>query len=82
MSGGMRVVRLYSRPGCHLCDEARALILAEQDRTAFVFEEVDVSTGEDLEREYGTRIPVVEVDGAEVAEISLDPDEFAAVVRA
>ena len=81
MSGGMRVVRLYSRPGCHLCDEARALILAEQDRTAFVFEEVDVSTGEDLEREYGTRIPVVEVDGAEVAEISLDPDEFAAVVR-
>jgi glutaredoxin len=82
MSGGMRVVRLYSRPGCHLCDGARALILAEQDRTAFVFEEVDVSTGEDLEREYGTRIPVVEVDGAEVAEISLDPDEFAAVVRA
>ena len=82
MSGGMRVVRLYSRPGCHLCDEARALILAERDRTAFVFEEVDVSTGEDLEREYGTRIPVVEVDGAEVAEISLDPDEFAAVVRA
>jgi len=82
MSGGMRVVRLYFRPGCHLCDEARALILAEQDRTAFVFEEVDVSTGEDLEREYGTRIPVVEVDGAEVAEISLDPDEFAAVVRA
>jgi Glutaredoxin-like domain (DUF836) len=82
MSGGMRVVRLYSRPGCHLCDEARVLILAEQDRTAFVFEEVDVSTGEDLEREYGTRIPVVEVDGAEVAEISLDPDEFAAVVRA
>lgn len=81
MSGGMRVVRLYSRPGCHLCDEARALILAERDRTAFVFEEVDVSTGEDLEREYGTRIPVVEVDGAEVAEISLDPDEFAAVVR-
>ncbi|HSL15431.1 MAG TPA: glutaredoxin family protein [Actinomycetota bacterium] len=78
----MRVVRLYSRPGCHLCDEARALILAERDRTAFVFEEVDVSTGEDLEREYGTRIPVVEVDGAEVAEISLDPDEFAAVVRA
>lgn len=82
MSGGMRVVRLYSRPGCHLCDEARALILAEQDQTAFVFEEVDVSRGEDLEREYGTRIPVVEVDGAEVAEISLDPDEFAAVVRA
>lgn len=82
MSGGVRLVRLYSRPGCHLCDDARALILAEQDRTAFVFEEVDVSTGEDLEREYGTRIPVVEVDGAEVAEISLDPDEFAAVVRA
>jgi glutaredoxin len=81
MSGGMRAVRLYSRPGCHLCDDARALILAERDRTAFVFEEVDVSTGEDLEREYGTRIPVVEVDGAEVAEISLDPDEFAAVVR-
>jgi hypothetical protein len=82
MSSGVHAVRLYSRPGCHLCDDVRALILAERDRTAFVFEDVDVSTGEDLEREYGTRIPVVEVDGAEVAEISLDPDEFAAVMRA
>ena len=79
---GPRVVRLYARPGCHLCDEARDVILAEKDRTPFVFEEVDVSTSEELELEYGIRIPVVEVDGRELAEIRLDASELASAVRA
>lgn len=75
------VVRLYARRGCHLCDDARAVILGEQDRTAFVFEEVDVTANDELELEYGVRIPVVEIDGAEVAEIRLDPTDLAAALR-
>lgn len=81
MNAGPHIVRLYSRPGCHLCDDARAAILAEQDRTAFVFEEVDVSSSDQLELDYGIRIPVVEVDGTEVAELRLDAGDLAAAVR-
>jgi glutaredoxin len=77
----MRSVVLYSRPGCGLCDEARAVILAERVRTPFAFTEVDVSTDDELERAYGIRIPVVVVDGEEAFEVRVDPVAFAALLR-
>lgn len=74
-------VLMYSRPGCGLCDEAREVILAERARTAFDFEEVDISGLDALELEYGIRIPVVLVDGQELSEVRLDPTVFARAVR-
>ena len=68
----MRHVLLYSRPGCGLCDEAREVLLAERERTPFAFEEADISGRDDLELEYGIRIPVVLVDGEEEFEIHVD----------
>jgi hypothetical protein len=78
----VRHVRLYSRPGCGLCDEARAVILAERERTSFTFDEVDVSGDDALELEYGIRIPVVLVDGEEAFEIAVEPGAFARAVTA
>lgn len=75
----MHVV-LYSRPGCHLCDEARAVMLDARRRTPFAFDEIDIETDDDLLREYGVRIPVVSIDGDEVFEYTVDPDEFARLV--
>jgi len=74
-------VVLYSRPGCGLCDEAREVIVAERVRTPFAFEEVDVSTDDALELEFGIRIPVVLVDRQERFEIRVDPSAFADAVR-
>jgi glutaredoxin len=68
----VRHVVLYSRPGCHLCDEAREILVAEQARTPFALEEIDVETDDALELEYGIRIPVVAIDGEEAFEISID----------
>lgn len=76
----MRAVRLYSRPGCHLCDDARGVLLAARDRVPFAFEEVDISLDDALELEYGIRIPVVLIDGEERFEISVDPDELTAAL--
>ena len=73
----MHRVVLFSRPGCHLCDVAREVLLEARQRTPFAFEEVDIERDDDLELEYGIRIPVVEVDGEERFEISVDPDELA-----
>ena len=76
----MRVV-LYSRPGCHLCDAARDVILAERGRTDFAFEEIDIEASDELLKEYGIRIPVVALDGEERFEIEVDPAAFAGLVR-
>ena len=77
----MHAVRLYSRPGCHLCEDARDVILQVRDRFSFAFEEVDIDGDDDLVREYGIRIPVVEVDGEETFEIAVDAERLAALVR-
>ena len=78
--GPVPEVLMYSRPGCGLCDEARAVILAERDRTPFTYREVDVSGDDVLELEFGIRIPVVLVDGVERFEISVDAGEFRRIV--
>jgi glutaredoxin len=76
----VRSVVLYARPGCHLCDEAREVILAVRERRPFTFAEIDIESDDDLLREYGIRIPVVTVDGEERFEIAVDRDAFAGLV--
>jgi glutaredoxin len=76
----MRVV-LYSRPGCHLCDDARQVLLAEQAASPFDLVEVDVQDDDDLERAYGIRIPVVEIDGDDRFEYEVDPEELRRLIR-
>jgi hypothetical protein len=39
----------------------------------FAFDEVDIEADEELELEYGIRIPVVEIDGEEAFEVTVDP---------
>jgi glutaredoxin len=73
-------VTLFSRPGCHLCDVARGVISAERRRRRFDLVEVNVSTDDALELEYGIRIPVVLIDGVEAFEIDVDPERFRALV--
>ncbi len=76
----MHVV-LYSRPGCHLCDAAREVLTAERSRSPFDLVEVDIAGDDDLERDYGVRIPVVEIDGEERFEYEVDPAELVSIVR-
>ena len=75
-------VVLYARAGCHLCDTARDVILAQRERTPFAFEEIDIETSETLVREYGLRIPVVVVADVERFEYEVDPEVFAALMSA
>lgn len=74
-----RVV-LYSRPGCHLCDVAREAILRQREASPFEFEEVDIEGDDELELEYGIRVPVVEVDGEETFEVTVDPQELSGLL--
>ena len=75
----MRTVTLYTRPGCHLCDDARDAILRLRDEAAaFELDEIDIETDDELHRAYLERIPVVAVDGELVSELILDTDALRA----
>jgi len=60
---------LYTRDGCHLCDEARAIVQglledrAARGRRTAAIRERDITTNAHWERAYFATIPVVEIDG-------------------
>ena len=72
----MTLVTLYGKPGCHLCDEARAVIAQVQRERPFELREIDVTHDPSLHRRYGERIPVVEVEGEEAFEYIVEPEEL------
>jgi glutaredoxin len=59
---------LYSRPGCHLCDDARVVI----ERVGAPYSEIDITTDDALHAAYLERIPVVVLDGIELFEYFVD----------
>ena len=72
----MTVLTLFGKPGCCLCDDARDAIAAVRRDHAFELREVDVSLDPGLHRDYGERIPVLEVDGEEAFELRVNPLEL------
>ena len=69
----MTEVVVYTRAGCHLCDQAIEEIVAiHAERPHFELREVDIESDELLLRRMLERIPVVEVDGVVVSELVLD----------
>lgn len=58
---------MYSRPGCHLCDEMKATIDRVAQSIPFTLRVVDISAQDDLEKLYGVEIPVLLIDGKKAA---------------
>jgi glutaredoxin len=74
----MPSLTLYGKPGCHLCEDAHAAVLAvTAAREDVELREVDVTMDPVLERRYGLRIPVLELDGEELFQYVVDPDALA-----
>ena len=61
----MNRVRLLTRPGCHLCADARNVVAAVCEELGEGFDEVDISTDKELTERYGEQVPVAFVDGAQ-----------------
>jgi glutathione S-transferase len=69
------LVKLYGRPDCHLCDEAReGLLELRSDGLDFELQEVNIEADDELHRRLLERIPVIELDGEIVSELFLDSD--------
>jgi glutaredoxin len=69
-------VVLYGRPGCHLCDDARAVVEAVRRRRGFELVERDIETDERWLKAYLERIPVVEIDGVVAFELFVTEPEL------
>jgi hypothetical protein len=67
---------LYSKPGCHLCDEMKHLLDRVRTRTPFALRVVDISMDPDLLARYGLEIPVLEVDGRKAAKYRISEKEL------
>ena len=66
-------VTLYGKPGCHLCDDARAIVQAVCAELGVEWTEVDITQDDRLVTEYGEQIPVTFVDGKQHDFWRVDP---------
>jgi hypothetical protein len=69
-------ITIYSRPGCHLCDEMKAVIGRVARRVPLDLEEIDISGDAELEALYGLEIPVLMVGGRKAAKYRIGEDEL------
>ena len=72
----MTQVTLYGKPGCHLCEEAHAVVVQVQQTRPFELEEIDITRDPVLEARYRERIPVVVIDGQEALELVIEAREL------
>lgn len=69
-------VVFYTKPGCHLCEEAKGEIERAGGRDLYTFEEVNILPDPELARRYGWDIPVVVIDGVHAFKHRLTAEEF------
>jgi glutaredoxin len=69
-------VVIYSRPGCHLCEEAKKVIEASGYREEYTLEVINIESDAELLRRYRYDIPVITINGEEAFRHRLTADEF------
>ena len=67
-------VTIYGRPGCHLCDDALAVLERVRADVPFDLRRVNIEDDDALLRAYLERIPVVALDGEELFELFVDDE--------
>lgn len=75
-------VLLYTRAGCHLCDEAKEQIHRLRKQAPFAFREVDIDLDPELRERYNEEVPVVFIHGKKAFKYRVDPRQFLKRLRA
>jgi glutaredoxin len=78
---GRRTVTVYTRQGCHLCEDAIAVVRDVAGDRARI-ELIDIDSAPDLRERYTVRVPVVAVDGVEIAEYQVAAEQLEAALAA
>ena len=75
-AAGPREVTLYSRPGCHLCEEAKTAIAPLLREFGASLREVNIEKDAVLEERYGLDIPVIFIGARKAAKHRVDVEQF------
>ena len=78
----MLTVTVYSRPGCHLCDEMKAVVDRVAKWVPFTMDIIDISNDPQLEARYGLEIPVLLINGRKAAKYRVTQDELRRILEA
>ena len=71
-----REVTLYTRPGCHLCEEAKTAVAPLLEEFGAVLREVNIEDDAVLEGRYGRDIPVIFIGARKAAKHRVDLEQF------
>jgi hypothetical protein len=80
--GGLLALTIYSRPGCHLCDEMKAVVELVARWVPFTIDIIDISNDPRLEARYGLEIPVLLINGRKAAKYRVTEDEQRRILTA
>ena len=69
-------VKLYTKPGCHLCEEAKREMLAAGIQDEYTFEEVNIEEDMEAYERYKFEIPVITIDDRKAFKYRLTAEEF------
>jgi glutaredoxin len=77
-------ITIYSRPGCHLCEEMKAIVEAvvRNSCAEAVVEEIDITIDPVLEDRYALEIPVLLIDGKKAAKYRVTEDDLRRMLKA
>ena len=72
----MTQITIYSRTGCHLCDDAQKILESMQKELNFDIEVIDIDESAELIKLYSDQVPVIHIDGLHHDFYKVDPDRF------
>ena len=70
------MVTVYSRHGCHLCEDAVKTLEGMREELAFVIEIISIDGNPELEKLYGNEVPVIHINGEHHDFYRIDPERF------
>ena len=75
-------VVLYTRAGCHLCDEVKATLARLEPSGGFIWSEVDIDSDPELRRQFNEEVPVVFIDGKKAFKYRMAERDFRRLLQA
>jgi len=72
----MTTVTIYSRLGCHLCDDAEKVLESLREELNFEIEVINIDEDTELVKLYSDQVPVIHIDGIHHDFYKVDPLRF------
>ena len=72
----MTTVTVYSRQGCHLCDDAENVLESLREELNFEIDVIDIDIDPELIKLYSDQVPVIHIDGIHHDFYKVDPLRF------